>query len=117
VGVFGNAIGSADGTDAFVAFKNAITQMARIAAETPLFDAESRAESLAPGWHFELTPTAEATAVGTFEESVFGGPAAGHGAINAHKNRIELNGQDEQIRKEERTNFGRSTGLGVVRWA
>ena len=66
VGIFGNTIRAAFRTDALIAFEDALPQMARIAAETPFFDAESGAEGLTAGRDFELAPTAEATAVWAF---------------------------------------------------
>jgi len=90
VGVFGDAIGSTERADSLVAFEDAVAQVARIATKTPFFDTEGRTESMPAGGHFELTPTAETTSVGAFRDSVFRGPAAGHGAFVAHRNRIEL---------------------------
>ena len=56
--VFGDAIGAAHGTDAFIAFEDAFPEVARVAAETPFFDAKSRTKCLAPGRHLQFTPTA-----------------------------------------------------------
>ena len=98
--VFGDAIGAAERTDAFVALENALAQMARVAAETPFFDAKGGTEGLAACWHLELAPPAETTAVGTFGQVLLGGPTAGHGAFIAHRNRIELNGRSSSAISE-----------------
>ena len=89
VSVFGDAIGSTQRANSLVAFEDAVAQVARIATKTPFFDTEGGTESLPAGGHFQLTPTAETTSVGTLRDSVFRRPAAGHGAFVAHKNRIE----------------------------
>ena len=90
--VFSDAIGPANRADSFVAFKNAIAQMARIAAQAPFFHAERGAERVPPDRHFKLAPTAETTAVRASGEIALGSPAARHDSFVAHSNRIELNG-------------------------
>ena len=87
--VFSDAIGPANRADSFVAFKNAIAQMARIAPQTPFFHTELGAERVPPSGHFELAPAAETTAVRTSGEIALGSPAARHDSFVAHSNRIE----------------------------
>jgi hypothetical protein len=84
VRIFRNAIYTTHGAYAFIAFKNALAQMARVAAQTPFFHAKFRAERVASGGHFELAPTAQTAAVWALRKSFSVSPAAGDGAFGTH---------------------------------
>lgn len=109
------AIEAANGADAAVALKNPLPQMARIAAQLPFFDAPLGTEGEAPGRNFELAPAAEATAVRSFGERSAVGSSAGHEALGAHENRIQVECSDSRERPAARAMPVRTTIMVFVR--
>ena len=87
--VFGNTIHAAQRTDTLVPFENALPQMGRIAAQTPLLHAKSGTERVTPRRHFQLAPAAEATAVRASGQNLSICPATfRQSAFRTHKTRI-----------------------------
>jgi len=86
----GDAIDAADRAHTAIAFKDAVTQMAGVAAQLPFLYAPLRAERHPARRNFQVAPSAEATPVFSFGKSFAVGAAAGHRALGAHKNMIAI---------------------------
>ena len=67
-----------------IAFQNLFTNIARVAAQAPFFDAPRRTKRLAALGYLQIAPTAQGAAVGTLRERAPIGPAAGHLPIGTH---------------------------------
>ena len=77
----GDGIGSAEGADAVIAGEDLVAEVAGIGAQTPLVDAEVRAEGASTtGQDLKVAPAAEGEPIGTFGQGGGFGAAAGEGA-------------------------------------
>jgi hypothetical protein len=79
------AIDPANRTDALVARKYLLAQIAGVSAKAPFMDAPVRAERESARRDFEVTPAAERTAILPSLEGSSVGKPAGHGPGSAHQ--------------------------------
>jgi hypothetical protein len=79
-----NAVEAAYCADAAVAFEDTFAEVARVAAQSPFFDAPIRTERQAAQRHFQIAPAAEASAVWSLREVVAIGASSLHNALRAH---------------------------------
>ncbi|HZS55145.1 MAG TPA: hypothetical protein VFA65_12125 [Bryobacteraceae bacterium] len=83
-----DTVDAADGANAAITLKDAFAQVARVAAQSPFFDAPIGAKRQPARWHFQIAPAAETPAIRSLWKTVAVGAAAGHDALSAHANKI-----------------------------
>ncbi len=99
-------IDTATGAHAAIAFQNLFTNIARVAAQAPFFDAPRRTKRLPALGNLQIAPTAQAAAVGTLRERVPIGPTAGHLPIGTHEMLVT-----QKIAKREQDRAGAHLSL------
>jgi len=78
------AIDTATGANAAVAFQYFFANIAWIAPYAPFFHTPGRTKGQAALGHFQVAPTAQIAAIGSLGKGVPVGPTAGHCSLSTH---------------------------------